>query len=197
MKSMPSSTFRRLAVGIVALLVVVSGAQGAYAQPPSLAEIARKEQERRKAQKEPTKVLTNKDLPESAQKPQAPAAKAATEPAAAGEKKPDSAAGDKPAEEAPTEERTEEWWRTRMTDAREKLRQNEMFAEALQSRVDALRRDFLNRDNPVQRARVGEEREKALAELNRVKEEVEATKKQIAAIEEEARKAGVPPGWLR
>jgi len=35
------------------------------------------------------------------------------------------------------------------------------------------------------------------SELNRVKSDVERGKKQIADIEEEARKAGVPPGWLR
>jgi hypothetical protein len=84
-----------------------------------------------------------------------------------------------------------------MADAREYLRQNEVFAEALQSLVNALRADFLRRDNPVQRARVGEDRDKALLELNRVKGEIEKAKKQIADLEEEARKAGVPPGWLR
>jgi hypothetical protein len=33
--------------------------------------------------------------------------------------------------------------------------------------------------------------------MEKVKADVEASKKQVADIEEEARKAGVPPGWLR
>jgi hypothetical protein len=188
MNSMRSSTFRRLVLGILSLLLVVFSASRALAQNPTLAELARKEEERRKAQKAPVKVLTSKDLPPASQHPVAPAPKPET---AAETPEP------KAPEPKPEDERTEEWWRARMVDAREKLRQNEMFAEALQSRVDALRRDFLNRDNPVQRARVGEDREKALAELNRVKGEIEKGKKAIADIEEEARKAGVPPGWLR
>ena len=37
----------------------------------------------------------------------------------------------------------------------------------------------------------------AIAEQERVKAEIEAQKKAIADLEEEARKAGVPPGWIR
>ena len=33
--------------------------------------------------------------------------------------------------------------------------------------------------------------------MDRLKGEIEKCKKKIADIEEEARKAGVPPGWLR
>jgi hypothetical protein len=77
------------------------------------------------------------------------------------------------------------------------VRRNEAFAEALQSRINALTTDFVNRDNPVQKRQIGEDRVKALAELERVRSDVEKSKKQIADIEEEARKAGVPPGWLR
>jgi hypothetical protein len=72
-----------------------------------------------------------------------------------------------------------------------------MFAEALQSRINALTTDFVNRDNPMQRAQIGEERQKALEELARVKSDIEQNRKLVDDIEEEARKAGVPPGWLR
>ena len=37
----------------------------------------------------------------------------------------------------------------------------------------------------------------AIQEMEKVKADIEASKKQVADIEEEARKAGVPPGWLR
>ena len=85
----------------------------------------------------------------------------------------------------------------RMADAREDLRRNEMFAEALQTRVNTLNKDFNSRDNPAQRSAIGADRTEALNELTRVKQDVERGKKQITDIEEEARKAGVPPGWVR
>jgi hypothetical protein len=55
----------------------------------------------------------------------------------------------------------------------------------------------VNRDDPAQRAVIADNRQKSLAELDRVKSEIEKNKKAIADIEEEARRAGVPPGWLR
>ena len=73
----------------------------------------------------------------------------------------------------------------------------EAFAEALQSRINALSTDVVNRDDPYQRAKLAEDRQKAVAELSRVTAEIEQAKKELAAIDEEARQAGVPPGWLR
>jgi hypothetical protein len=171
-------------------------------QPPPLAEVARKEAERRKTIKSTQKVITTKDLPESAKRaPAAPPAEG-TQPAATPPAGEQAAAGQAPAADAKAGASSagkgdETSWRNRITQAREAVRRNEAFAEALQSRINALTTDFVNRDNPVQRAKIGEDRQKALAELARVRNEIEQGKKQIADIEEEARKAGVPPGWLR
>ena len=41
------------------------------------------------------------------------------------------------------------------------------------------------------------ERQKAIADLNRLTKEIADGKKAIADFQEEARRAGVPPGWLR
>jgi uncharacterized protein with ATP-grasp and redox domains len=103
----------------------------------------------------------------------------------------------KPVEPAKSEDKDEAWWKNRINLAREELRRNEAFAEALQTRINSLSTDFVNRDDPFQRAKIGEDRDKALAELSRVKAEVVNGKKLIEDIEEEARRAGVPPGWLR
>jgi hypothetical protein len=160
------------------------------AQNPPLAEVARKEQERRKTTKSPTKVLTNKDLPTvSAPAPAAPAPAPEQLPAA----EPATAGAQKPAEP----EKDEAWWRTRITEQRQALSRAEVLLEALQSRVNGLSADFVNRDDPYQRAKIGEDRQKALAEMERVKADIEGCKTKIEDIEEEARKAGVPPGWLR
>ena len=179
-------------------------------QQPPLAEVARQEAERRKTVKSTQKVITTKDLPESARR--APGSTTTTA-AASGEGAP--AAGAHHGEQSPTDPKAaadakagakpdvkadakdEAAWRARMEQARETVRRNESFAEALQSRINGLTRDFVNRDNPVQRTKIGEDRQKALAELERVRNDIEQAKKQVADIEEEARKAGVPPGWLR
>jgi hypothetical protein len=196
MRSTAGLLIRTGRAAIVALSVVlIAGAAPVAAQTPTLAELAKKEAERRKAQKPAGKVYTNKDLPESAKKDPASAAQAPGAPAApvAGA----APAGPEPAAATSGEQKDEKYWRDRIAQAREELRRNEAFAEALQSRINALTRDFSSRDNPVQRARVADDRERALAEQARVKVEIENGRKKVDDIEEEARRAGVPAGWLR
>ena len=84
-----------------------------------------------------------------------------------------------------------------MAAERDALSRAELFAEALQSRINALSTDYVNRDDPAQRDVVAAERLKALAELDRVKQEIQQHQKTIAGIQDEARRAGVPAGWAR
>lgn len=190
-----SGRFRAAVAPVTALLTAVwlgSAAISAQQKPPSLGEIAKKEEERRKALKTPAKVYTNKDLPKTAITTPGPAP--VTAPTAPGaEQKP----VDAPKPDEPTEEKDEAWWRKRITAARDELQRNELAAEAFQSRVNALTNDFASRDDPYQRAQIAIDRQKALGELERVKAEIVRVKQVIDGIEEEARVAGVPPGWLR
>ena len=80
---------------------------------------------------------------------------------------------------------------------RTQLDRDQTFAEALQSRINSLSADFVNRDDPAQRGVIERDRQKAVSELARVNKSIEDGKKAIADLEEEARKAGAPPGWLR
>jgi hypothetical protein len=93
--------------------------------------------------------------------------------------------------------KTEKYWRDRMDAAREDVRRNQAFATALQSRINGLTADFTSRDDPAQRAQIADDRQKALGELERVNKAVEDGNKAIASIEEEARRAMVPAGWIR
>ena len=182
----------RRATFVVVAILLSGGSNDAFArQTPTLGEIAKKEEERRKRISAPAKVYTNKDLPKSAAPqtpPAAPAAATATKPA---EQKPEDP--NKPKEEV----KDEAWWKARITTARTELQRNEMALEAFQTRVNSLTNDFAARDDPYQRAQIAVERTKTLNELERVKAEIVRVKQQIADIEEEARVAGVPPGWLR
>jgi hypothetical protein len=176
------------------------------AQSPPLAEVARKEQERRKALPSSTKVYTNRDVPKP---PARPGDTSASQPSAAAE--PSSAipvegpvAGNVPPAAALPAGQPEKGgggdeaaWRKRITDAREEIRRAEMFVTAMQTRINSLTQDILSRGDPAQKARLTAERKEAIAELARLKQEIERGHKQVADIEEEARRAGVPPGWLR
>jgi hypothetical protein len=198
--NMMTGWIRRSAVGVLAIAFVVlcvGRAAAAAAQEPSLVELAKQEQARRKAVKAPSKVYTEKDLKRDG--PGAPAAAGTPTPS-----KPDASVvpdASRPAAAATPVDTSgqhgEAWWKARMDQAREDLRRNEAFGEALQSRVNALTGDYVNRDDPSQRAKIGEDRQRAIAELDRVAREAEQAKKTIATIEEEARLAGVPPGWIR
>ena len=91
----------------------------------------------------------------------------------------------------------EAFWKNRYNSAKESLNRSRMFLDALQSRINALTTQVINRDDPYQQAALEQDRQKNLAELERVKREIDSQTKAIAAIEEEARRAGVPSGWLR
>ena len=181
--------------GALAMIAVPVAAQ-------SLGELAKREAERKKATPQAKKTYTNDDLkqiPPPAGTPAKPGeATDATKPADGakpGDAKPDPEKVDatKPAEPA----KTEAYWRNRVDQAREDIRRNEAFREALQSRVNALTADFTARDDPFQRAKIADDRQKALAEMARLSEDIEKGKKHISDIEDEARRAGVPPGWIR
>ncbi len=189
---------------VIALLGLLALPAAAVAQSsqPSLAEVARKEAERRKTAKEAKIVITDKNLPESARKPipteTPPGAPVDSHPGHGAEQKPTAAgeaAAAKPA--ADQGDKGEALWRGKITQAREALRRNEVFLQALQTRVNALATDYYGRDDPYQKMKLAGERDQAIQEMEKVKADVESSKKQIADIEEEARRAGVPPGWLR
>jgi hypothetical protein len=191
--------FRAVLTPVAAALTVVwlNSAAISAQKPPTLGEVARKEEERRKALKAPAKVYTNKDLPKSAITPPPPPGGVVPAPEQPAPPAAEQKAAEAKKPEEPKEEKDEAWWRKRITAAREALQRNELAADAFQSRINALTTDFVNRDDPYQRAQISIDRQKALTELERVKAEIVRLKQQIADIEEEARVAGVPPGWLR
>ena len=98
---------------------------------------------------------------------------------------------------APAAGNDQAYWNERITAARAALDRSKVFADALQSRINALTTDFVNRDDPAQRAVIEADRKTALTELDRVRKDIETQQKAIATIEDEARRAGVPSGWLR
>jgi hypothetical protein len=182
---------------LVAMSVSAAGAQ-------SLGEVARREAERRKTVKAPGKVYTNDQLKADARDvatvptpgPDAPQASPTPAPGtptpSTGSPTP-SSAGNAPAAAAGDEAS----WRGRVKATREAMARSQIFADALQSRINGLSADFTARDDPAQRAVVATERQKSLEELERVQKELQQHNKTLADIQEEGRKAGVPAAWVR
>ena len=183
---------------VAALLLFASAAQ---AQAQSLAELARKEEERRKNVPETGKVYTNKDL-NAAPGPSAPApAGSSAAPAADAAK---DAGKEKDVKDVKEKDvngkeivKDKAYWAGRLKTLQDQVEQSQTYAEAIQTRINALSTDFVNRDDPAQRTVIERDRQKAVAELTRLKQAIVDGKKGIANLEEEARRAGVPPGWLR
>src|SRR3954463_1933256 len=134
---------------------------GAAAQ--SLGEVARREEARRKAVKSPGKAYTDGNLRRE------PASSGPAAPAAAVPTTPDTAATREKPEANQDPKKDEAYWKQRVTAERDALSRAEIFAESLQSRINALTNDFSARDDPFQRNQIAADRQKSLAELDRVR----------------------------
>jgi hypothetical protein len=88
-------------------------------------------------------------------------------------------------------------WRDRLGAARDALKRSQTFADALQTQINGLYTEFVNMSDPAQRAVIEKKRLSAIAEQDRVKADIVKQTKAIADIEDEARRANVPAGWLR
>jgi hypothetical protein len=183
-------------ISTIAWGLVLTFATGGVAWSQTLADVARKEEERRKAVKTPGKVYTNDDLrryPVTTPNPPAQAADAKPEAEAkpAGEAKADAK------EEKPSIDQGEEHWRRRMGDARAARARSDTYQEALQNRLQALVNDFYNQPDPALRSAIWTQRTRVFDDLEKLKKDIVAQDAAIAKVEEDARKANIPPGWIR
>ena len=185
-------------------LVVVLAVSGGQ-DPPipfrrrDLGMCARQEEVRRKDIKAPAKVYTNKDLgpvTESASgtpsaPPPAPAAPSETAKADDGKGK------GKEKDKDTKDPKDEAYWAGARRNCRTKLETDQTLADALQSRINALTADFaaatIRFSAPASSA-IGRRRS---SELDRLKKSIADDQKALGDLDEEARKAGVPAGWLR
>ena len=176
---------------VLSAVSVVGGARPARAQ--GLGDISRQEEERRKDVKTPAKVYTNKDLgapPQTSASPATPLPAASGTPAAPAP----AAADDKPKDGTTKDQK---YWSGRKKELSAKLERDRVLADAMQSRINQLATDFSARSDPAQRAVLERDRQRAVAEFDGLQKAIKDDQKALADLDEEARKASVPPGWLR
>lgn len=179
----------------LALLVTV-----APVSAQSLAELARKEADRRATVREPGKVYTNGDLTADFTTPPAPApsdlAPAVDEGQAPGQEAP----GEEPLapeiqdgvtprdqqEAQPPSDRGEAYWRTRAASIRARLTAKNREIEALRQRLASFGAGSID-----------PEREVTSQALTRAVDDLDAFNQEWLRLERQARDEGVPAAWIR
>ena len=170
--------------------VLVTLTFGARLTAQSLADVAKAEEARRKSVKGGAKVYTNDDL---AGAPATSAAPSQATPAASNAKPGDA----KPEDQKVDPAKTEKYWKDRASTIQQSLSRSKLLLDALQSQVNGLNAEFVNTDDPGQRGLLEARIQRATGELQRVQQDIEKLTKAAADLQEEARKAGVPAGWVR
>ena len=191
---------RAQTVIVAALSLAAAGLVCMPVRAQSLADVAKKEEERRQKVATPTKVYTNKDL-KAPSGPAAPVPPTHETPAGDAAKDSGTDAKTKTSKSGEAVDKDpvkgQAFWFGKLKALEAQLEQDQAYADAMQTRINSLTTDFVNRDDPAQRGRIERDRQKALADLARLKTAIDDDRKAIANLHEDARRAGVPPGWLR
>ena len=175
-------------------------------QPTSLGEAARKAREQNKG-RQPTKVITNEDIPNLkgtvsivGTQPAAPApAEAAPTAGTAAGTAPAPAPGAAAAPLAPKAEvKDEAYWRAQFAAVRKKLADDSKELDVLQREYNLKEQQFYSNPNVALREQTGRaDLNKTRDNINAKKADVEKDQQAITALEDQLRQAGGNPGWAR
>jgi hypothetical protein len=201
-----------LSTGLL-LLAVTS-----FAYSQSLADLAKKEKERRQAMKGTVKVITSIDavkyqnapVTTSAPAPTAPAEKTAEgtvtpgneKSSAEGEAKTEAASGTqsaKPASNEPTDffGRPESFWKQAFADARQKVNDLENESNVIILKLNDLQNRFYRESDGFKQQQIQREIQKTLYEQDVNKQNLEKAKSALDDLEKEAHRSGALPGWIK
>ena len=203
---------RSICVVFSALLALVL-ASTAYSQ--SLGDLAKKEKERRQAVKTDSKIITNDKIAKyqgaavstgtpsspATNEPQAGKGSAVEQkPAGEAETKVESAAPlGKPASDEPVDfqGRSESFWKQTMADARQRITQLENECNVLILKRNDLQNRFYKENDGFKQQAIQRDIQKTLYEQDQNKENLAKAKAALTDLEQEARKSGALPGWIR
>ena len=186
---------------ILASALFLAIASVAYSQ--SLADLAKKEKERRDEVRADAKVITN----DSAAKyeggavttvtfPSQPSAKAGSERGESETEAQSSGAKVDSDEPVDFQGRPESFWRKTMADARQKVKNLENEANTITLKLADLQNRFYRESNGFQQQEIQRETQKTFYEQDLNKENLAKARDELQDLEKEARKSGALPGWL-
>ena len=173
-----------------ACLLLVAAGSAALAQ-----EQKQKQKEEPREEEEKPRVYTNEDLETAGRRGGIVTAPATPRPAGARAR---GVRGVRPGLEG--EARGEAYWRERASTARERLADAETRVEALEQQLAELMQDRNPTAGVLSPTREQERQArltKAREDLGSAEAEVEAAREGLEELRREARRARVPPGWLR
>ena len=163
-------------------------------QAQSLADLARKEREKREGQRSPSKVFTNEDLNYGSSRSSATPAREVNEPE-------DTKPSPSKAEVPDSNEGDERAWSKRFIECKAKLQEAKNQGQILQVKLNELNLNLLQA-NPQGRSEVYDREHLYLPLIAQTKQQIEKNKSDIAAAEqaledlrEELRKSGKPVSW--
>jgi DNA repair exonuclease SbcCD ATPase subunit len=188
----------KLVAPIVVLLVITGAAHG-WAQ--SLGEVAKREEEKKKKSGKPpatAKVYTDEDLKKARESGSSAvnflpenenvtsAARSSDDGSGGGEGEGGGVGGEK-------------YWRNIAKQRRAAVQEAEQEVKTLESRIAALRNDMspTNVQDPNRLQTQGRDLQKAQEDLESARHELEQARQSLANLEDEARRAGAMPGWVR
>jgi hypothetical protein len=168
-----------------ALLLLGYFSVGVSAQ--TIADLARQERARRQSQQK-SPVITTQMIRST------PATTTDVTPAAETEKS--EAPEPTPPAEPAGDTRDEKWWRDAFTKAREEVKRAEDRIAVLDNELKTVNREFLQRsfdpNNFGPRAIAD-----TTARLEAAKKDLDTARGKVSQLEEDMRRAGAPPGWIR
>ncbi len=177
--------------------VVLAVLSWLWAPPAGLAEIAQREAFRRSASPRASASLSNLGLPVDAVPPSAVTMPAAQVPPPSGGTEAVAAETAGASEKKPDPPKDQNWWRNKMSELRAALEKDQLAAEALQSRINALQADAVNLDDPIRQTKARMDLVRALEELDKTRKQIEADSRAVSALQDEARRLNIPAGWIR
>ena len=192
----------KLITAFFSAALCVAIASAAYAQ--SLADIAKKEKERREQIHKKADVITNDTVSEYSG-----GSVSTITPVAVPSDKTDSddiegdTESEKQGENVDSDEpvdfqgRPESYWRETMTAARKKVKDLEDEANVLTLKLNKLQTEFNDAGDQFRGESVQREMQKTYYEQDLNKENLAKAKEELDDLEKEARKSGALPGWLR
>ncbi len=192
-------TWYAMAAALTLTLAATAAAQ-------SLADLAKKEKERRQKVTSDAPVITNSDTSRYAggavtTQSQPPDSGKPGEKEEAGEQGVEEGVkpkADKPSDDEPMDlfGRPESFWRQTLADARKKVRDLEDESRVLQLRITDLQNRFYREDSGFRQQELQREINKAFYEQDLNKQNLARARSDLQQLEVEARKSGALPGWI-